>query len=83
MDKKYVLLILNCKKYEFKKNIQKNGWLKKLPLEIDYYHVIGDELLCKEKKYIFDNSNNILYVNTEDTYMSLPHKVISAIEAVR
>ena len=78
----FVFIILNCKKYAYKKEIQKKEWLHKLPDNIVYFHVIGDKELCGEKDYILDNSNKILYVNTKDDYVSLPDKVITAIEAI-
>ena len=76
----YILLILNCEKYKYKSEIQKNGWLKSLPKNIIYFHVIGNELL--ETEYLFDFSNKVLYVKTRDDYNSLPHKVIQAFSAV-
>ncbi len=78
----FVFIILNCKKYIYKSDIQKKQWLYKLPSNIKYFHVIGDKTLCIEKDYIFDMSNNKLYVNTLDDYVSLPDKVISAIGAI-
>tara|TARA_B100001540_G_scaffold316837_1_gene347788 strand:- start:6975 stop:7655 length:681 start_codon:yes stop_codon:yes gene_type:complete len=78
----FVFLILNCKKYIYKSDIQKKLWLHKLPPNIKYLHVIGDKTLCNEKDYVFDMSNNKLYINTLDDYVSLPDKVISAIAAI-
>ena len=51
----YILLIMNCKKYEHKANLQKNTWLKQIPDYIHYYHVIGDETL--EYDFLFDDKN--------------------------
>jgi hypothetical protein len=45
-----------------------------------YYHVIGNAELTTD--YLFDDSEKVLYVKTEDDYNSLPKKVISAYEAV-
>lgn len=80
----YVLMILNCKKYQYKAELQKKGWLNNIELFFDlkYFHVIGDKELCKEKEYIFDFENKILYVNSEDDYLHLPKKVITAFKAI-
>ena len=40
-----ILLIMNCKKYEWKANVQRTTWLKTIPNFIKYYHVIGNEEL--------------------------------------
>ena len=76
----FILLIMNCKKYENKANIQKATWLKTLPSYLKYYHVIGDETL--DSDFTFDNDNQILWVKTPDDYNSLPKKVIEAYNAV-
>jgi hypothetical protein len=76
----FILLIMNCKKYEKKAFIQKNTWLKTIPSYLKYYHVIGDETLSTN--YVFDNDAKILWVKTPDDYNSLPQKVIQAYEAV-
>jgi len=76
----FILLIMNCEKYRYKAEMQKAGWLKELPSELIYFHVIGNENL--ETNYMFDNDKNILYVKTKDDYNSLPYKVISAYDAV-
>lgn len=78
-----IMLIMNCKKYQWKADIQRNTWLKSVPDFIKYYHVIGDEDL--ESEYKFNNINeehNILYVKTPDDYNSLPNKVITAFKAI-
>jgi hypothetical protein len=80
IEQEYILLIMNCKKYEKKSEIQKNTWLKSIPSYLKYYHVIGDESL--EELYTFDETNNILYVKTPDDYNSLPNKVISSYNAI-
>ena len=76
----YILLIMNCEKYRLKAEIQKNGWIKKIPSYITYFHVIGKPELNKE--YEIDIFNHILYVNTKDDYNSLPHKVIHAYKTI-
>jgi hypothetical protein len=75
----FILLIFNCKKYRHKALQQKETWLKNFTL-MPYFHVIGDPDLHKE--YIFDYSENILYVKVLDDYNSLPKKVISAYFAI-
>lgn len=75
----FILLILNCKKYNYKAIKQKETWLKNFTL-MPFFHVIGDIDLISN--YKFDYPNNILYVKTPDDYNSLPQKVISAFIAV-
>ena len=75
-----ILLILNCEKYKYKSTFQKTTWLKYLPNNIIYYHLIGNPNLNTE--YLIDDNNNILYVKTKDDYLSLPHKVLKGIYAV-
>lgn len=82
IKQKYILLILNCYKYIDKANKQREGWLKNLNNDIIYFHIIGDSIKCNSHEYIFDFSNNILYTNTKDDYLSLPHKVITALKAI-
>jgi hypothetical protein len=80
IDQEYILLIMNCKKYEKKALFQKMTWLKKIPSYLKYYHVIGDTNM--ETDYEFDNENNVLKVRVEDDYNSLPKKVIASYIAV-
>lgn len=82
LDSKYVMLILNCYKYKSKAEHQKNTWLKTLNDDITYFHIIGDSNITLNNKYMIDHSNNIIYTNTKDDYVSLPHKVIVALEAI-
>jgi hypothetical protein len=84
IDQKYILLILNCYKYKYKADRQIETWLKKLDNNIIYFHVIGDVDKCKDNdaNYFFDFHNKILYTKTKDDYLSLPHKVITALEAI-
>ena len=77
----FILLIMNCEKYRYKAELQKNGWLKRLPPRLVYYHVIGNEEL--ETEYKFDDDARVLYVKTKDDYNSLPYKVISSYAAVQ
>jgi len=76
----YILLIMNCKKYEKKARVQKMTWLLNLPSYLQFYHVIGDEHLDRE--FTFDNEHRILWVKVADDYISLPKKVIAAYNAI-
>jgi hypothetical protein len=80
IEQEVIMLIMNCKKYEWKADIQRNTWLKSIPSFIKHYHVIGVENL--EVEYKFNNETNILYVKTPDDYNSLPNKVITSFKAV-
>lgn len=82
MYHKYILLILNCEKYKWKASLQKETWLKSLPSDMKYFHIIGDNSKCGDKNYYIDETDNVIYTNTKDDYLSLPHKVITALEAV-
>ena len=78
----YILLIMNCEKYNFKSQKQKETWLNFdniKPIQL-YFHVIGNINL--DKNYNFDFENNILYIKVEDDYISLPKKVIRSFEAI-
>ena len=48
----FILLIMNCQKYREKAEMQKNTWLKELPSNIKYYHVVGNSML--KTKFKFD-----------------------------
>ena len=80
INQDFILLIMNCKKYEKKAHIQKTTWLKTIPSFLKYYHVIGDESL--DSDFTFDDVNNILWLKTPDDYNSLPKKVIQSYIAV-
>lgn len=75
----FILLIFNCKKYNYKALKQKETWLKDFSL-MPFFHVIGEPNL--DTDYKFDTTNKILYVKVEDDYNSLPKKVIAAYSAV-
>lgn len=77
----YILLIFNCKRYQFKAQKQKDSWLPNLSSSIIYFHVIGDPELTNSYQFLTDE--NILLVKVEDDYNSLPKKVIRAYEAVQ
>ena len=76
----FVLLIMNCQKYQKKDKFQKMTWLPHIPAYLRYYHVIGNPDL--ESTYHFDDTNNILWVKVGDDYNSLPKKVIASYEAI-
>jgi hypothetical protein len=76
----FILLIMNCKKYQYKAKIQKETWLKTIPPNLLYYHVVGDKTL--NDPYFFDEENHILSVKTPDDYNSLPWKVVQALDAI-
>ena len=80
LEQEFILLIMNCKKYQQKAAFQKITWLTKLPSYLIYYHVIGDINLVSE--YEFDNEKRILWVKTPDDYNSLPKKVIASYKAI-
>jgi hypothetical protein len=80
IHQEFIMLIMNCKKYQKKALFQKMTWLKQIPSYLKYYHVIGDESLDTDFK--FDNETNMLYVKVADDYNSLPKKVIAAYDAI-
>jgi hypothetical protein len=76
----FILLIMNCEKYKWKAQKQKDTWIKDIPSYIKYYHVIGDPNL--NLQYEFNHLKNLLYVKTEDDYNSLPKKVIASYQSI-
>jgi hypothetical protein len=76
----FILLILNCKKYKYKALKQKNSWLKNIPNNLIYFHIIGEETLTNDFK--FDNEEQVLYVRTADDYNNLPKKMMMAYYAI-
>jgi hypothetical protein len=79
-QKEYVLLIMNCKKYQWKANKQKESWLQNIPESLPYFHVIGNPNLPED--FQLNNKENLLYVKVEDDYNSLPKKVIAAFKVI-
>lgn len=73
------LLILNCKKYTYKRNIQIHKWLGKFPLKY-WFHIQGDPNINTDFK--INEKNHLMYVKVEDNYVSLPKKIYSAIKAI-
>jgi len=74
----FILMILNCERYKYKAEYQKNSWLK--DINLFYFHVIGNPQL--EKEFEFKEEEKILYVKCEDDYNHLPLKVICALNAI-
>jgi hypothetical protein len=76
----YVLFILNCYKYEGKRQQQLNSWLKNLKIpNFKFYHIIGNENLKTE----YEIEDNKIIVKCEDNYESLPQKTFLAIRAIK
>ena len=80
IEQDYILLILNCRKYTQKALFQKETWLKSLPSNIIYFHVIGVPELNTDFSYDFDNQ--LLFVRCEDDYNSLPKKTFESLTAI-
>ena len=84
----YILMVASCKKYLKERRIgQIEQFLKnpKIMQGIRYFHLEGDSnkfIKTPELKYIIDEKNNIIYTNTKDDYLSLPHKIICGMKAI-
>ena len=84
----YILMILSCKKYEKERRVgQINQFLNNNSIMqgMRYFHLVGDKHKFrknKKLKYIVDEEKNIIYTNTLDDYLSLPHKTISGLTAL-
>ena len=76
----YILLICHCEKNKENAEIQKKTWLKNIPKNIIYFHVVGSNNL--KQPFQFYHKEKLLLVKTNDDYNSLPHKMISAFEAI-
>ena len=74
----FILLIMNCQKYRYKAEKQRETWLKNI--QIPYYHVLANENL--HSAFFFDKDAKVLWVKTPDDYTSLPKKVIASYAAV-
>lgn len=79
-SQEFILLIMNCKKYAWKANQQKETWITNLPTSLPFFHVQGNPDLSSSE-YEFNHEFNILYVNVKDDYNSLPKKVIASFKA--
>lgn len=79
-QKKYILLIFSCFKYQHKAQQQKETWLKNLPKDIEYFHVMANEKI--QEDFIIDKENKLIILKCEDDYVNLPKKVIRAYEVV-
>jgi hypothetical protein len=80
IEQPFILLILSCKKYERQTILQKRTWLNHLPETFIYFHIIGDPSLPED--FLFDIREKILYVKTEDDYISIPKKMMAAYSAI-
>ncbi len=69
---KFVLQIMNCKAYSFRREMQLKTWCKDIPDYITWWHVIGDPTL---KEAIYKPEQHLLIVPAPDTYEGLPHKL--------
>jgi len=78
----YLLLILNCEQYRNKALLQKNTWLKNIPPNMNYYHIIGNKEKCNKQDISVDEKEHIIYCNTLDDYNSLPSKIITTLKGV-
>lgn len=91
----FILMILSCRKYkterregQIKQFLQNNDIMKGMR----YFHLVGDQRLFKKKDketkehkkrgYIIKENENIIYTNTKDDYLSLPHKTIMGFKAL-
>jgi len=79
----FVLLIINCEKYRYKAQAQKEGWLANA--SFPYYHVLGQGTGqgTSQNTFEFDDKERILRVDAPDDYVSLPKKVMAAFAAVK
>jgi hypothetical protein len=85
LDNKYILMILCCKKYIHKMEEQMIHFKKKNVLQnMRHYYLIGDKDRFKDsdKEYLFSREAPIIYTNTEDDYLALPHKSIIGMKAL-
>lgn len=74
------LIILNCFKYEHKRQQQRSTWLKDFPYEL-WFHIRG--VHGQAQDYVIDKEEHIIYVKTRDNYDSLTQKTYLALKAVR
>ena len=81
IESPFILLILNCKKYNYKRLRQKKDWLDScLPDEFRYFHIQGDPSL--NMPYVIDFSDNLITVQCDDGYMSFPKKMALAFKCI-
>ena len=82
LQDEYILLIMNCEKYQWKADKQKDSWLPNISTSsyLHYFHVQGNPNLLSE--YEFNHDQNRLFVKTKDDYNSLPKKVIASFKAI-
>ena len=81
IESPFILLILNCKKYNYKRLRQKKDWLDScLPDEYRYFHIQGDPSL--NMPYVIHISDNLITVQCDDGYMFLPKKMALAFKCI-
>lgn len=73
-----VIVIISCKKYEWRRVLQESS-LSNIK-NLTYYYIVGSPEKCGDQKYIFENKT--LYLNEPDDYISLPKKVMGAFRAI-
>jgi hypothetical protein len=78
----YLLLILNCEKYREKAIYQKETWLKHIPSNMNYYHIIGNKEKCNTQDIVIDDEQHIIYCNSLDDYNNIPSKIITTLKGV-
>ena len=81
IEQEFIMLIMNCQKYQKKAKFQKMTWLPHIPSYLRYYHVIGEPDL-QDTNYKFDEENSILWVKVADDYNSLPKKAMAAYHGI-
>jgi hypothetical protein len=74
-----VLLILNCKKYDYKRQTQIKDWIQKIQIR-NWFHIQGD--LDLEDDYHINMEEHLITIKISDDYISLPKKVYLAFEII-
>lgn len=69
---KYVMCILNCKKYDFKRRMQLDTWVPDIPSDIFWFHLQGNLEL---KECTYDSEKHILTVPANDSYEGVARKM--------
>lgn len=76
---KYALMLLGCRKNEYKRMLQVQTWIRHLPPDVLWFHVVGDPRI-RRSKYFSDE--HLLVVKTSDKYEALTDKVSAAIRYI-
>lgn len=77
----HCLFILNCKKYDHKRQRQLESWTQHLPSSVLWFHVVGDPSLTPEYAHV--PATHLLTVRCGDGYLALPQKTYLAVKAIR